>query len=451
MTTASNASTGMSIFSETVFAAVNTVGSGYAPAKFVINGMAMTASYFGSKIDPGVSTTGAVLSTGTSFVAADIAAKLTFAAMGAPAALTVGATAVIMVTAGVAAAATGYMVSAAYEGNWGGFKDFVDGVVDSASQAWADAVDFMEKLGETIGDMLLDANNAIEQFGDDVSAWADQFASDVWNRIQEFGDTLSNAYQGMKDFLDGLQDDIGNWIDNLLNGDGNGSGTQGAACGAGAINENPPVSPLILDLDDTGELELSALEEEEVWFDMDADGFRERTGWTTGGDGFLCRDLNGNGKIDNINELFGNATTDGFVILDQLDSSNDNKITSADSAWNTLRIWRDANSNGVTDVGELKTLAEWGITSINSTGSPSSQFIAGHKVSSTNTFTMNGNTEVIKDIWFNVDRIDSQYILPDGFTYHADALELPNLKGYGHVADLHIAMTQDAPRHSSYR
>jgi hypothetical protein len=42
-----------------------------------------------------------------------------------------------------------------------------------------------------------------------------------------------------------------------------------------------------------------------VYFDIDNDGFAERVGWVSPQDGQLARDLNGNGKIDDITELFG--------------------------------------------------------------------------------------------------------------------------------------------------
>lgn len=36
-----------------------------------------------------------------------------------------------------------------------------------------------------------------------------------------------------------------------------------------------------------------------TYFDMDNDGFAERTAWASSGDGLLVMDKNGNGKIDN--------------------------------------------------------------------------------------------------------------------------------------------------------
>ena len=45
-----------------------------------------------------------------------------------------------------------------------------------------------------------------------------------------------------------------------------------------------------------------------------------------------------------------------------LDENRDGKVTAADVLWNTLRVWQDADSDGVTDDGQLKLLGELGIT-----------------------------------------------------------------------------------------
>jgi hypothetical protein len=42
---------------------------------------------------------------------------------------------------------------------------------------------------------------------------------------------------------------------------------------------------------------------------------REKTGWVSAGDGLLAVDANHDGIINNITELFGNATQNGFAAL----------------------------------------------------------------------------------------------------------------------------------------
>jgi len=122
---------------------------------------------------------------------------------------------------------------------------------------------------------------------------------------------------------------------------------------------------LIIDFDKDGLIELTPLTDSSgSFFDLDADGFVEQTGWVKADDALLARDLNGNGVIDNINELFGNDTTDGFIVLDALDSNNDNIISSADAAFGSLLVWRDLDGDAYSDAGEMQSLTSAGIASI---------------------------------------------------------------------------------------
>jgi hypothetical protein len=138
-----------------------------------------------------------------------------------------------------------------------------------------------------------------------------------------------------------------------------------------------------------------------VFFDIDADGFAEKTEWIKPDDGFLVRDTNSNGVIDSQAELFGdNAGTTAYAKLAALNTNNTgasaNAITSADTAWNTLKVWQDLNSNGKTDAGELKTLATLGITSIGLQSSTATT-LNGHAVAGTSTFVKNGVTHKAAD------------------------------------------------------
>ena len=123
-------------------------------------------------------------------------------------------------------------------------------------------------------------------------------------------------------------------------------------------------SPLVLDLDGDGIETIST--EEKVYFDHDNSGFAENTGWVSKDDGLLVRDINGNGQIDNGTELFGNNSVlssgekaaNGFEALADLDSNSDGVFNSSDTAWNQVKVWKDANQNGEVDEGELLTLEQ---------------------------------------------------------------------------------------------
>lgn len=208
--------------------------------------------------------------------------------------------------------------------------------------------------------------------------------------------------------------------------------------------ENNP-SPLVLDLNGDG-VQLINLVASNVFFDIDsalADGMAENTAWVSASDGLLAIDLNQNGFIDNASELFGDQTgyANGFQALASLDSNSDGFITNEDANFERLLVWVDANTNGYTDVGELHTLDSLLITSINIAYTDVNYNINGNNILQESTFTINGNTRDIVDAYFAYDNINTKY--NDVFIIDYSTFSLPSVRGYGNMADLHIAMSLD--------
>jgi hypothetical protein len=127
------------------------------------------------------------------------------------------------------------------------------------------------------------------------------------------------------------------------------------------------LSTVIIDLDGDG-AELRDRKKSHAMFDMDGDGVVDDTGWAWRDDALLVIDRNGDGKITDASELSllseKPGARSGFDALSALDSNKDGKISTDDTRFGELKIWHDSNDNGVTDDGELKTLAEVGIASI---------------------------------------------------------------------------------------
>lgn len=207
--------------------------------------------------------------------------------------------------------------------------------------------------------------------------------------------------------------------------------------------------PLVLDLNHNGRIDFEDIDGSNVYFDMDEDGFAEKSGWISASDGFLVYDKNENGIVDDIGELFGSNFTNGFAVLEDLDGTvdgnDDGKISADDNFYQNLQVWQDLNQDGATQDGELKGLEELGITELHlEHGDPwldnNDNIIMG-----SGTYVQNGETHLLADVLLennNAHTIDNELhsqqkdvsdVLSD------DTHLLPWLRGYGNISDLNLA------------
>jgi Ca2+-binding RTX toxin-like protein len=205
-----------------------------------------------------------------------------------------------------------------------------------------------------------------------------------------------------------------------------------------------PSDPLFFDLDGDG-VELTN-SNSAVLFDHNADSLRTGTQWIKSDDGILVRDINGNGTIDSGRELFGDQTRlpsgqfaiNGFQALSALDSNADGVIDANDAAYADLRVWRDLNQDGVSQAGELQTLGEAGITSINLAANAQGvgSFV---KVTTGLDGSTTSTTQVVKNINLATNNFYSEFT--DNSAVTDTAATLPQIRGAGQVRDLREAMS----------
>ncbi|MCF8183542.1 MAG: hypothetical protein K9J43_01045, partial [Polynucleobacter sp.] len=336
-----------------------------------------------------------------------------------------------------------------------GLSESIEGIPESLLDQYNDMLAAQDGLVA-----ILDAagNSAEKQFLNLAIGLSDALSStgeSVLVSLSDLARALGNAMDGVNpwlqvfEFVSGTDPSLGGLI-NAVQG------------GFGAAEQT--YSPLILDLDGDGVETLG--QQSIIHFDHDKNGFSELTGWVGKDDGLLVLDRNGNGQIDDGGELFGNNTilangslaSNGYKALMELDANQDGSIDISDSAYSTLRVWKDGNSDGAVDDGELMTLEQAGVESI-STGyssrpahfddfgnwvpnNPDDIDIYGNEHRQIGSFTkVGGSSGNTADVWFNVDM--ARTVDKDLITISAEIEALPEVAGFGNVHGLRQAMQRD--------
>ncbi|BAJ00917.1 calcium-binding protein [Shewanella violacea] len=275
-----------------------------------------------------------------------------------------------------------------------------------------------------------------------------------------FGDTsLGNAYQLLASrglYLDGMNNGSipggmshQEWLDQL-NAAADLKIDSDLQLDANAIEQSMVRrDPLVFDLDGDGIETVSS--DAGIIFDHDGDGIKQGTGWVGADDGLLVLDINGNGTIDSGKELFGDNTDlangekarNGFAALRDLDSNGDGIIDSNDAVYSQLKIWQDANQDGISQASEMKTLSELDIASINLNDAEYvNQIQEDNLISFTSEYTdSEGNAHSFGTLDFAVNGFHREF---NAIAISEEAQGIVDFKGSGYVRDLREAATQNA-------
>ena len=100
--------------------------------------------------------------------------------------------------------------------------------------------------------------------------------------------------------------------------------------------------PLVINLD----TDSATVTNQKFLFDIDCDGTDDEISFAGEGSGFLALDRNGDGKVNDGNELFGTKSGDGFKDLSKYDKDKNGWIDENDDVFSRLKVWtKDDNGN----------------------------------------------------------------------------------------------------------
>lgn len=140
-----------------------------------------------------------------------------------------------------------------------------------------------------------------------------------------------------------------------------------AALRAKADSASQWITPIVVPLGDEEALAELLDPSCVVRFDLVGDGKARLWPWVRGTTGILAWDPRGTGRIERAQQLFGSYTwsipwKNGYEPLSWLDDDRDGRLRGRELTG--LVIWRDADQDGESDVGEVAPLAAWGIRSL---------------------------------------------------------------------------------------
>lgn len=127
------------------------------------------------------------------------------------------------------------------------------------------------------------------------------------------------------------------------------------------------VTPIILHLSERRELKQLLAPERHVTFDLDGSGRGDTWPWLQPDTALLVWDEDGRGDVPSGRELFGSATwwifwNNGYEALQSLDNDHNGWLEAGEL--DGVAVWRDRNSDGVSDPGEVQPVTTVGVSGI---------------------------------------------------------------------------------------
>ena len=128
-----------------------------------------------------------------------------------------------------------------------------------------------------------------------------------------------------------------------------------------------PITPIAVPLRDALTAFDIADDHGGVLFDADGSGIPKRWTWIRDNAAWLVFDRHRTGRVTSALQLFGSVTfwlfwENGYRALGALDDNHDGELRGAEL--DGLALWHDRNRDGVSDAGEVRPIAAWGILAL---------------------------------------------------------------------------------------
>ena len=122
------------------------------------------------------------------------------------------------------------------------------------------------------------------------------------------------------------------------------------------------VAPVVIDINRDGVLSYS-----QAVIDVNRDGQLDHSAWVAPQDGVLVWDKFHDGQVRDASQYVfsqGQGQTDLQGLAAQFDTNRDGVFNAQDAKFSEFAVWQDRNQNGVSDAGEVRSLADVGLTAI---------------------------------------------------------------------------------------